>query len=72
MKDNLDRACYNLGKTIFESGIAEAFGIEPDQKIDFNNEGVLTLIEFILHHADESIVSYAEQMSAYNAKGHTH
>lgn len=61
MKFITDKAYQELGKIIFESGIAEAFNIFPDQEIDYDNNGVRTLIGFIAYHADQSIVSHSEQ-----------
>ena len=47
MTGNLKQAYLDLGKILFDSGIANLFGIDPEQKIDFNNMNVILLIEAI-------------------------
>lgn len=72
MKTSLNKAYRNLGKIIFESGIAEAFDIYPDQEIDSDNQSVRALLGFILHHADESIVYYNDQEFEIISKANIH
>lgn len=58
MKKPIDKAYQNLGKILFETGIAEAFDIHPDQNMDLNNPGIKALFSFILHNSDESIIYF--------------
>jgi hypothetical protein len=61
MKILTDKAYQELGRIIFDSGVAEAFNIYPDQEIDYEHPGIRTLINFIAFYADHSVVSDSEK-----------
>ena len=44
-----------LGRIVSQSGIAEVFGITPDQPLSYMTHSVKKLIGFFAYHCDETL-----------------